>query len=48
MRRAFDLAVSAAFKGNHPFGAVLVHEGEVVLTTENTVNTSGDQTRYAS
>ncbi len=47
MRRAFDLAVSAAFKGNHPFGAVLVHEGEVVLTAENTVNTGGDQTRHA-
>jgi tRNA(Arg) A34 adenosine deaminase TadA len=47
MRRAFDLAASAAFKGNHPFGAVLVHAGEVVLTAENTVNTSGDQTRHA-
>lgn len=47
MRRAFDLAASAAFKGNHPFGAVLVHAGEVVLMAENTVNTSGDQTRHA-
>jgi tRNA(Arg) A34 adenosine deaminase TadA len=47
MRRAFELAVSAAFKDNHPFGAVLVHEGEVVLTAENTVNTSNDQTRHA-
>ncbi len=47
MRRAFDLAFSAAFRGNHPFGAVLVHAGEVVLTAENTVNTSGDQTRHA-
>ncbi len=47
MRRAFDLAKSAAAKGNHPFGAVLVHGEEVVLTAENTVNTSGDQTRHA-
>ena len=47
MRRAFDLAVSAAVKGNHPFGAVLVRGGEVVLSAENTVNTSGDQTRHA-
>ncbi|HIH87681.1 TPA: nucleoside deaminase [Candidatus Bathyarchaeota archaeon] len=47
MRRAFDLAASAAFKGNHPFGAVLVNAGEVVLLAENTVNTSGDQTRHA-
>ena len=47
MRRAFDLAVSAAVKGNHPFGAVLVHKGEVMLTAENTVNTANDQTRHA-
>lgn len=47
MRRAFDLAASAASKGNHPFGAVLVYSGEVTLTAENTVNTSMDQTRHA-
>jgi len=47
MRRAFDLAASAHIKGNHPFGAVLVHGGEVVLTAENTVNTGDDQTRHA-
>ena len=47
MRRAFDLATSAALKGNHPFGAVLVHEGEVVRTAENTVNTDDDQTHHA-
>ncbi len=47
MRRAFDLAASALVKGNHPFGAVLVHGGEVVLTAENTVNTAEDQTRHA-
>ncbi len=47
MRRAFDLASAAAFKGNHPFGTVLVHNGEVVLAAENTVNTSSDQTHHA-
>ena len=47
MRRAFDLALSAADKGNHPFGAILVHNGEVMLTAENTVNTDNDQTRHA-
>lgn len=47
MRRAFDLATSAALKGNHPFGAVLVNSSEVILTAENTVNTSGDRTRHA-
>jgi len=47
MRMAFDLATSAAHKGNHPFGAVLVHSSEVLLSAENTVNTSRDQTRHA-
>jgi tRNA(Arg) A34 adenosine deaminase TadA len=47
MRKAFDLATSAALKGNHPFGAVLVNSSEVALTAENTVNTSGDRTRHA-
>ncbi len=47
MRRAFDLAISAADNGNHPFGAILVHNGEVMLTAENTVNTDNDQTRHA-
>ena len=47
MRMAFDLAVSAAGKGNHPFGAVLVRGGEVMLTAKNTVNTDRDQTRHA-
>ena len=47
MRRAFDLAVSAAVRGNHPFGAILVNNGEVILTAENTVNSANDQTRHA-
>jgi tRNA(Arg) A34 adenosine deaminase TadA len=47
MRRAFDLAVSAAVKGNHPFGAVLVNNDEVILTAENAVNSANDQTRHA-
>jgi tRNA(Arg) A34 adenosine deaminase TadA len=47
MRRAFDLAVSAAVKGNHPFGAILVYKNEAILIAENTVNTSWDQTRHA-
>jgi tRNA(Arg) A34 adenosine deaminase TadA len=47
MRRTFDLAVSAAVKGNHPFGALLVHGGDVILTAKNTVNTDDDQTRHA-
>jgi tRNA(Arg) A34 adenosine deaminase TadA len=47
MRRAFDLASASISKGNHPFGAVLVHAGEIIIEAENTVQTSNDQTRHA-
>lgn len=47
VRQAFDLAISSGKKGNHPFGAVLVHEGKTILTAENTVNTDRDFTHHA-
>jgi tRNA(Arg) A34 adenosine deaminase TadA len=47
IRRCYELAVSAAAKGNHPFGAVLVHRGRVIAEAENTVVTDRDQTRHA-
>jgi len=47
IRQTYDLARSAVKKGNHPFGALLVYRGEVVLTAENTVHTSTDFTRHA-
>jgi tRNA(Arg) A34 adenosine deaminase TadA len=47
IRQAFALAISAGKKGNHPFGAVLVHQGKVILAAENTVNTDNDFTRHA-
>ncbi len=47
IRRCNELAVSAAAKGNHPFGAVLVHRGRVIAEAENTVATDRDQTRHA-
>ncbi|MBN2336884.1 nucleoside deaminase [Candidatus Bathyarchaeota archaeon] len=47
MRRCFELALNAAGKGNHPFGALLVRGGEAVLEAENTVNTERDSTRHA-
>jgi len=47
IRKCYDLARSAVRKGNHPFGALLAREGEVVLTAENTVNTEHDCTRHA-
>ena len=47
MRQCYDLALSAAKKGNHPFGALLVYEGKVIMTAENSVRTDNDQTRHA-
>jgi tRNA(Arg) A34 adenosine deaminase TadA len=34
-------------RGDHPFGALLVHQGEVVLTAKNSVNSQQDLTRHA-
>ncbi len=47
MRRANQLAIQAAEKGNHPFGAILLYAGEIIAEAENTVNTDLDFTRHA-
>ena len=47
LRRAYEVARSAAANGNHPFGALLVRGGEVVAETENAVVTTGDVTLHA-
>jgi tRNA(Arg) A34 adenosine deaminase TadA len=47
MREAIRLAKQAMEKGNHPFGALLVKGGEVILSAENAVNTENDVTRHA-
>jgi len=38
IRQAFELAISAGKKGNHPFGALLVYQNKAILTAENTVH----------
>ena len=40
-------AISAGKKGNHTFGAILVHNDQVIMTAENTVNSDDDRTRHA-
>ena len=45
--KTFELARSARQKGNHPFGALLVYQGKVILTAENLVKTSHDVTAHA-
>jgi tRNA(Arg) A34 adenosine deaminase TadA len=47
IRRSIALAEQAKKKGNFPFGAVLVHNGNVLMEAENTAVTDGDPTRHA-
>lgn len=47
IREAIRLSQSAAEHGNHPFGALLVRKGEIVLRAENTVDTNSDITGHA-
>ena len=44
---AIDLARQAREAGNHPFGALLAIDGQVVLTAQNTVHTDRDPTAHA-
>ena len=47
IRHSLKLARAARAAGNHPFGALLVREGQILLTAENTVNTEQDITGHA-
>ena len=46
-RESIELARQARAAGNHPFGALLVLDGKVVLTAGNTVATDRDPTAHA-
>lgn len=47
IRQAIDLARQARVDGNHPFGALLVLDGQIVLTAMNSVYTDRDPTGHA-
>jgi len=47
LRAAIEAAGRAVEHGNHPFGSVLVHNGEIILEAENTVVTELDCTGHA-
>jgi tRNA(Arg) A34 adenosine deaminase TadA len=47
VRQAIALAGRAREDGNHPFGALLVVDGQVVLSAMNSVNTDRDPTAHA-
>ncbi len=47
VKQAVELARQARAAGNHPFGALLVLDGKLVLTARNTVATDADPTAHA-
>ena len=47
MKKAIELAVSAAEHGNEPFGAVLVKDDRIVYTNENQIFTMHDPSFHA-
>jgi tRNA(Arg) A34 adenosine deaminase TadA len=47
MRAAIQASQSAMDHGNPPFGALLVHNGEIILTAENNAITEKDVTGHA-
>lgn len=47
MGEAIHLAEQAVKKGNEPFGALLVKDGEIVFTNENQIYTGSDPTFHA-
>ncbi len=47
MQEAIDLAAQARENGDHPFGALLILDGEMAKTAVNTVKTDHDVTHHA-
>ncbi len=47
LSRAFELALEARTAGDHPFGALLAVDGEIVAEARNLVSTSRDVTAHA-
>jgi tRNA(Arg) A34 adenosine deaminase TadA len=47
MREAINLAQQARDRGDDPFGALLVIDGDVVLTARNAIYTTRDLTQHA-
>lgn len=47
IERTYEIARNAVAQGNHPFGALLVRNGEVIMEVENAVTTMRDMTKHA-
>lgn len=46
IRECIRLADEAKRNGNHPFGSILVHNGEILLRAQNAVNTYNDLSQH--
>lgn|SRR5690606_6338008 len=47
MKRTIELAISAIEKGNTPFGAIVVKDGEIIAEAANETTSSTDPTAHA-
>ena len=47
IRECHGLAIVAGKIGNHTFGSLLVHDDQILLEAENTVNTDQDEMHHA-
>ena len=47
VRRSLQIATDAVSHGNHPFGALLAKDGQVLLEAENTIYSGHDVTHHA-
>src|SRR5918992_1473914 len=47
MERCIELARAAAERGDHPFGSVLVRDGQILAEGQNRVNSKFDPTAHA-
>lgn len=47
IKRTIEIATGAVKNGNHPFGALLVYNGNILLESENAVVTEKDATQHA-
>jgi tRNA(Arg) A34 adenosine deaminase TadA len=47
LQKTFTLAQESIQKGNHPFGALLVYQNQIMAVAHNTVNSERDVTCHA-
>jgi tRNA(Arg) A34 adenosine deaminase TadA len=46
LRRAIAIAIEARTSGDDPFGAILVHDGDIVMEARNAIHSDNDVTQH--